>query len=198
MEPKTNSLRGRHSVLRAALGLLLAAVTCGASAQIIPGLNTKSNISAYATFPFNLTPDYRYFGTPVVAGYSLGGFYQTPYLIGVEVRGTIQRRLNPQHQESALIGPRVAMRFGPFMPYASFLGGAGNGWRFREPPISGEKAPKPVEGLGGQWTLLGGLDIHLSHHIGIRVGEISYSKLYLKDWSLNPLNFTAGVVYRIN
>jgi hypothetical protein len=197
MELKTNPFRGKNCALRAAMGLLLSLAACSASAQIIPGLNPHSNISAYATLPFNVTPDYRYFATPAVAGYSLGGYYQTPHLIGLEVRGTIQRRLNRQHQESALVGPRLSLRIGPFLPYVSFLSGVGNGWRYGEPPIPGEN-PKPVEGTGFQWTTVGGLDIHMTHHIGIRVGEVSYSKLYLKNWSLTPLNLTAGVVLRLN
>jgi hypothetical protein len=197
MELKTTPFRGKHWVLRAAMGLLLSAAASSSSAQIIPGLNTHTNISAYATIPFNVTPDYRYFATPVVAGYSLGGFLQTPRLIGVEVRGTIQRRLNRQHQESALIGPRLSLRVGPFLPYVSYLAGVGNGWRYGEPPIPGSN-PTPVEGTGFQWTLTGGLDVHLTHHLGVRVGDISYSKLYLKNWSLTPLNVTAGIVYRLH
>jgi hypothetical protein len=187
----------QRSLSRAALALVLSAVACSASGQIIPGLQTRSNLSAYATIPINLTPDFRDFGTPAVAGYSLGGFLQTPYIVGVEVRGIIQRRLNAEHQESAQIGPRVALRFGRITPYAVALGGAGNGWRFREPPIPGEKPPKPIEGLGPQWTILGGVDVKLSHRVSIRAGEISYSKLYLKDWGLTPLNVTAGVVLRL-
>jgi hypothetical protein len=187
-----------RSLWRAAVALLFSAAPFCASAQIIQGLHAGPVISAYATLPINLTPDFRESGTPAVAGYSLGGFLQTPFLIGVEVRGQIQRRLNAQHQESALAGPRIALRYGRLAPYVSVLGGAGNGWRFREPPIPGVKPPKPIEGLGGQWTILGGLDVKLTHHIAVRVGEVSYSKIYLKDWNLTPLNLTAGIVYRIN
>ena len=197
MEPKKSPTRRKSLIVRAAVALLLSASAPILSAQVISGLQAKSNLSAYATLPVNVTPDYGYYA-PVLFGYSLGGFWQSPYIVGAEVRGTIQRRFNNEHQESALAGPRVAMRFGQFIPYTSFLIGAGNGWRFREPPIKGEKAPKPSEGLGTQWTLVGGVDIHLTHHLAIRAGEISYSRLYLKNWNLSPVNITAGVVYRLN
>jgi hypothetical protein len=29
------------------------------------------------------------------------------------------------------------------------------------------------------------------------MGEVSYSKLYLKNWDLTPVNLTAGVIWRI-
>jgi hypothetical protein len=186
-----------RSLLRAAVALLFSAAGYSASAQIIPGLVAKPDISAYGTLPVNVSPDFGYYA-PVLFGYQLGGFLQTRYLIGVEVRGSIQRRLNAQHQESALAGPRLALHYGPISPYVSILGGAGNGWRYLNPPLSGARNPQPVEGLGGQWTVAGGVDFHLTHHLGFRLGELSYSKNYLKDWNLTPLNFTAGVVYRIN
>src|SRR5271156_6026142 len=187
----------KRSVFPAALALVFAAVSHSAPAQVIQGLQSRSNLSIFGTLPVNVTPDFGYYA-PVLFGYQLGGFFQTRHLIGVEVRGTIQRRFNHQHQESALAGPRIALHYGPFSPYASVLGGAGNGWRYLNPPVSGARNPQPVEGLGGQWTIAGGLDFHPTHHLGIRLGEISYSKIDLNNWNLTPLNFTAGIVYRIN
>jgi hypothetical protein len=181
---------------RIAVGTVFAAACCSAPAQIIQGLQPKSAIAAYATLPVNVTPDFGYYG-PVLTGYSLGGYLQTPYYVGVEVRGSIQRRMNAQHQESALIGPRFAMRFGRVTPYSSFLIGEGNGWRFQNPPVDGQKRVKPVEGMGTQWTWTGGVDIKLSHRLAVRAGEVSYSRLYLKNWTLAPVNVTAGVVLRL-
>jgi hypothetical protein len=188
----------RQSLRRATSALLFAAAACGASAQtVIPGLVARPDISVYGTLPVNVSPDFGYFA-PVLFGYSLGGFYQTQHLIGVEVRGSIQRRFNTQHQESALAGPRVALHFGPFSPYVVALGGAGNGWRYLNPPIVGVPNVQPVEALGAQWTIAGGVDFHVNHHWAFRLGELSYSENYLKHWTLTPLNFTAGVVYRIH
>jgi hypothetical protein len=190
-------LDGGQALRRTALALLFSAAACGASAQVIPGLNAKPDLSVFGTLPVNVTPDFSYFA-PVLFGYQLGGFLQTRHLIGAEVRGTIQRRQNTQHQESILAGPRLALHYGPFSPYVSILGGAGNGWRYLNPPITGAKNPQPVEGTGGEWAIVGGVDFHMTHHFAVRLGELSYSKNYLKDWSLTPLNFTAGVVYRIH
>jgi hypothetical protein len=193
----TAHLHGPRSRLSLALVCLLAGSCFRVAAQVIPGLKATPNLSAYFTVPANVSPAYRYFGTPAVTGYSLGGYLQPPHFVGVELRGQIQRRLNAEHQESVQVGPRFAMRFGRFVPYVSALGGAGNGWRYAEPPLIGVKPPKPVEGLGGAWTILGGLDIRLARHVSFRAGEVAYSKIYLKQWNLTPLNITAGVVFRI-
>ena len=182
---------------RAAIALLLIATAGTCRAQIIQGLQARTNLSTYGTLPTNITPNFGYYG-PVLFGYSLGGYLQTPYLIGAEIRGTIQRRENAQHQESALIGPRFALRYGRLLPYSSFLIGAGNGWRFQVPPVEGQKHIKPIEDVGTQWTLTGGLDFKVSHRFSVRVGELSYSHIYLKEWTLAPVNVTAGVVFRLN
>ncbi len=208
MEPITSShcvrrdsgpqRRGFHHKWPLLVATLLLALSAGrASAQVIPGLVFRSDLSVFGSLPTNLTPDFAPFDSPVLFGYSLGGFYQSRHILGAEIRGSIQRRVNVQHQESALGGPRAALHFGRITPYTCFLFGAGNGWRFKNPPTPGEKVPKPFEGMGPQWTLVGGVDVHLSHHVAIRVGEISYSELYLKHWDLTPVNVTAGVVWRL-
>ena len=187
----------RQFLWRAVIALLLSAAACGASAQVIPAFSGKPDLSAFGTLPVNFTPDFGYFA-PVLFGYQLGGFLQTQHLIGLEIRGTIQRRFNTQHQESALGGPRFALHYGPFSPYVSVLGGGGNGWRYLHPPVVGAQNPQPVEGLGPQWTVAGGVDFHVSRRLRLRLGDLSYSKNYLKNWNLTSLNFTAGLVYRIN
>jgi hypothetical protein len=187
----------RQSLLRAAVALVFSVAACSASAQVVPAFGGKPDISVFGTLPVNFTPDFGYFA-PVLFGYQLGGFVQTRHVFGIEIRGTIQRRANTQHQESALGGPRFALHYGPFAPYVSVLGGGGNGWRYLNPPIVGIKNPQPLEGLGPQWTVVGGVDFRMSHRWRARLGEISYSKNYLKNWNLTSLNFTAGLVYRIN
>ena len=169
----------------------------GASAQAIPSLVIRSDLSVFGLIPANLTPTFAPLDSSLLLGYALGGFYQSPHIIGIEIRGSIQRRLNAQHQESALIGPRVALRFGRVKPYTSILFGAGNGWRYKDPPSSGKRLPRPVEGMGAQCTLSGGVDVQISRRFAVRVGEISYSELYLKRWNLTPVNVTAGVIWRL-
>lgn len=207
MEPRSFSNRVRSGSGRFRCGLrrkwLLTAALFAAfsaavgSAQVIPGLVMRSDMSAYATMPINVTPNFAPYDSPVLFGYSLGGYYQSRHILGAEIRGSIQRKGNAQHQESALAGPRAAMHFGKFTPYTSFLIGAGNGWRFAQQPPPGSKVPKPVEGMGAQWTMVGGVDVHVTRNFAIRLGEVSYSKLYLKNWDLTPVNLTAGVLWRI-
>jgi hypothetical protein len=181
------------------LGLVLPAIFCAgaASAQVVPELIARSNLSVYGTLPANFTPNFAPVDSSVLFGYSLGGFLQSPHIIGLELKGSIQRRINSQHQESALAGPRVALHLGRVAPYTSILFGAGNGWRFKDAPPPGEKLPTPVEGIGPQWTWSGGVDLRISRRFAVRAGEISRSELYLKHWNLSPLNATAGVVWRL-
>lgn len=79
-----------HSLLRAALVLLFAAAAYSASAQVVPGLRWSPDISAFGTFTA-VKPDVGYYGDLAVYGPSVGGFWQTRHIIGVEVRGSILR-----------------------------------------------------------------------------------------------------------
>jgi hypothetical protein len=193
----TTRLQEGRCLCYATLILVILGLPACSTAQVVPALQEPLNLSTYFTLPVDITPAYRYVGTPAVAGYSIGGYLQPQRFVGAELRGQIQRRLNAEHQESIQAGPRFTLHFGHLAPYFDVLGGAGNGWRYRDPPAIGKKAPKPLEGLGGEWTVLSGLDVKLFHRFSIRAGEVSYSKIYLKNWSLTPLNISAGAVYRI-
>jgi hypothetical protein len=192
-----NSSPGKHSLLWTVLVLLFWTAAHSAPAQVVPTLRVPPAISAFGTFT-EVKPDFRYYGDLAVYGISLGGFVQTRHVVGVEVRGSILRSGGLEHEESALAGPRFALHLARFSPYVSVLGGEANAWRWSNWPISGEPKPELHEGLGPQWSVLGGLDVHLSHHIVLRVGELSYSKTYLKDWTMTPLTASAGFVYRLN
>jgi hypothetical protein len=196
-EPKRSWCGYHRKWLRLGVILSVTFFAGKASAQVIPDLVPRSNLSVYGTFPANLTPNFAPADSSVLFGYSLGGFLQSPHIIGLELRGSIQRRINAQHQESALAGPRAAFHFGRVAPYTSILFGAGNGWRFKDAPRPGERLPKPVEGMGPQWSWTGGVDLRVSRHFSVRAGEISLSDLYLRHWNLTPLNATAGVVWRL-
>jgi hypothetical protein len=188
----------RSSLLRTALALLFSASACAASAQVmVPGLISAPNISAFGTFTA-VKPDFGYYGDLAVYGISLGGFVQTRHVIGAEVRGALLRSGGIEHEESALAGPRLALHFARISPYVSILGGVANAWRWSHPPNTGEPPPRMLGGFGPQWSVLCGLDVHLNHHIVFRTGELSYSKTYVKAWTLNPLTASAGIVYRIN
>jgi hypothetical protein len=165
-----------------------------ASAQVGPAARQAPNISVFATAT-GAKPNFRYLYDRAVYGFSAGGFWQTRRLLGVEVRGSILKWGSDQHEESALAGPRVAMRFGRFTPYGCGLVGAGNAWSRNLP---GKQPPFIIEAVGLQWSILGGVDVRLAHRLRIRVGELAYSKIYLSERTLSPINASAGLVYRIN
>jgi hypothetical protein len=164
-----------------------------ASAQVGPALRRAPDISIFATAT-DAKPNFHYLYDRAVYGFSAGGFWQTRRILGVEVRGSILKWGSDQHEESALAGPRAAMHFGRLTPYGCGLVGAGNAWSRNLPG----KPRFIVEAVGFQWSILGGVDVRLAHHFRLRVGELAYSQIYLADRTLNVLNASAGLVYRIN
>jgi hypothetical protein len=187
----TNASCRKYHLVRIAWTLLFWAAVHSASAQVIPPLRQPPNIQIFTTFTV-AKPDYRYYYDFAVNGFSAGGFWQTRHVVGAEVRGSIIRWGGDEHEEAALAGPRAALHFGRVSPYTAVLFGGGNAWSRSTPP-----ANKLTEGLGLQWSVLGGVDIHLTHHINFRAGELSYSKIYLPQKTLSPLNASVGIVYRI-
>lgn len=178
--------------------LVLAFAALSGSAQVIPALRMGPNISAFTTFT-DAKPNYQYYGDAAVYGVSAGGILQTPHLPGIEVRGSLLRLGGLEHQESALAGPHVALHFGRIAPYLSVLGGYGNAWWFSHPPANHLLPPgKLMEGLGPEWSVLGGVDVHLYRHFNLRFGELGYSKIYVKDRTLTSLTASSGVVFRFH
>src|ERR1700759_2272643 len=154
-----------------------------ASAQVGPAVRLAPDISIFATAT-DAKPNFRYLYDRAVYGFSAGGFWQTRHILGVEVRGSILKWGSDQHEESALAGPRAARRFGRLTPYACGLIGAGNAWSRNLPG----KPPFIIEDVGLQWSILGGLDFRLTHHIRLRAGEFAYSNIYLPNRTLKALN----------
>jgi len=164
-----------------------------ASAQVGPAARLAPDISIFATAT-DAKPNFRYLYDRAVYGFSAGGFWQTRRLLGVEMRGSILKWGSDQHEESALAGLRAAKRFGRLTPYVCGLVGGGNAWSRNLPG----HPPFIIEEVGLQWSVLGGIDIRLAHHLRLRVGEVAYSQIYLPKRTLSPLNASAGFVYRIN
>jgi hypothetical protein len=184
----------KHFFLEFATVLCLLGAPQIASAQVGPGMRRAPDIAIFATAT-DAKPNFRYLYDRAVYGFSAGGFWQTRRILGVEVRGSILKWGSDQHEESALAGPRAALHFGRVSPYACGLLGAGNAWSRNLPD---KQPPFIIEAVGLEWSILGGVDIRLAHHIRLRVGELSYSKIYLADRTLTALNASAGFVYRIN
>jgi len=189
----------RNFFFRKRLFLECATVLClfgaaqFASAQVGPASRQAPDISIFATAT-DAKPNFRYLYDRAVYGFSAGGFWQTRHIVGLEVRGSILKWGSDQHEESALAGPRAAKHFGRISPYVSGLVGGGNAWSRNLPG----HPPFIIEAVGLQWSVLGGIDIRLAHHIRLRAGELAYSKIYLSDRTLSALNASAGFVYRIN
>jgi hypothetical protein len=177
----------------------LWASTYSASGQVsFPRLHSEPlRLSLFGTFT-DVKPDYQYYGDYAAVGFTVGTFLQTKHIVGVEARGSVMRWQGLEHEESAIFGPRAALHFGHVSPYVCILGGGANAWRWETPRLRGQPEPKLVEGFGPQWSAVGGLDIHLAGRFVFRVGELSYSRTYLKNWGLTPLTASAGFVYRIN
>jgi hypothetical protein len=164
-----------------------------AAAQVTAAGRPAPDIAIFGTAT-DAKPNFRYLYDRAVYGFSAGGFVQPRRLLGVEVRGSLLKWGSDQHEESALVGPRAALRFRRFSPYVCGLVGLGNAW-------SRNLDSKPtfiIEKVGIQWSILGGIDIRLTHHLRIRAGELAYSKIYLPNRTLSALNASAGFVYRIN
>ena len=172
--------------------LCLVGVPRIASAQVGPAGRPAFDTAVFATFT-DAKPNFRYLYDRAVYGLSLGGYLQARRLLGVEVRGSLLKWGSDQHEESAMAGPRATLHFGRISPYACGLIGVGNAW-------SRNLDSKPtfaLEEVGMQWSVLGGVDIRLKHHLRLRVGEVAYSKIYLSGRTLSPLNASVGFVYRL-
>jgi hypothetical protein len=176
---------------------LLATTAYRSPAQVIPAFRTPLNISIFGTFT-DVKPNKEYFTDLAVYGFSAGGYLQTRHVLGVEIRGSITRWGGGQHEESALGGPRAALHVGNFSPYVGVLGGGGNAWSWNYRRTTELPPPRKLEDTGLQWTALGGLDVHIRHRISLRIGEVSYSRLYVKGKTITPVGASAGIVYRIN
>ena len=183
----------KQLLMECATVLCLLGAAQFALAQVRPAARQAPDISIFATAT-DAKPNFRYLYDRAVYGFSLGGFWQTRHILGLEVRGSILKWGSDQHEESALVGPRAAKHYGHISPYVSGLVGGGNAWSRNLPG----HPPFIIEETGLQWSILGGIDIRLTHHLRLRAGELAYSKIYLSQRTLSALNASAGFVYRIN
>ncbi len=154
--------------------------------QVIPALERPADVSVFGQFTYGHSD----WGKAAIYGYTVGGFLQTSHIIGVVVRGSALRYGGLDHQYSALAGVRAGMHFSRFSPYAAALGGVGHArWGFGAVPRE--------TGIGPEWSFLGGVDMYAGHRFSVRLGEISYSKIYVLQHGLTPLSYSGGIVYRL-
>jgi hypothetical protein len=125
-------------------------------------------------------------------GHALGGsagfiLAHNP-LLALDVRGTILRAHVPLHTYIGEAGPRVSRRFGRLQPFAEVMAGLGHSGF--TPSGSALRSA-----YGWTWTLDGGLDLRVSHHLEWRVAEYSYNHIYAGTGA-KPAILNTGVVYR--
>jgi hypothetical protein len=166
-----------------------------ADAQVpFPSVIYGPSVGMYGTFT-DIKPNFRGYADYAVWGGTAGGYVQTSHVFGLEMRGSILRWGGAQHQAAMSFGPRMALHFGPLTTYVSALGGAARSWSWRDPSkpslwVSSQVSP--------QVTGVAGVDMRVTRHISIRVGEMSYSQVFRTDRTLKTLGASAGIVYRVH
>lgn len=184
----------KQSIYRAAGALFLSLTAHSAFAQVVPVARYGPRISTFTEFTVG-KPDFGNYGDWAVYGFTMGGFTQSSGILGTEVRGSILRWGGYDHTESALFGPRVSLHFARFSPHLSLLGGGAHSWWYSNAP---NKGPKPTmkSGVGPQWMIAGGIDVYMNRSVSLRVGELSYSNVYVGSRTLEGLTASGGIVYR--
>ena len=84
----------------------------------------------------------------------------------------------------------MALHFARFSPYVDVLVGVGH-------PLARVDGPKSklISGTGTEVKLLGGVDYYATHHLSIRLGEISFAEYYALPKSVSAIDVSAGLVY---
>ena len=165
-----------------------------ASGQVVPSLRLGPRISVFNTYT-DVKPNLQDYQGNRVFGFTAGGYLQTRHVIGLDLRGSVTRWGGREHQEAVLFGPRAALHFGRYSPYAAALGGAAHSWWFREP---GSHDLAVYDQVSPDLTCLGGIDIYIAHHVVLRLGEASYSRVFRSDNTLSAFSIGSGFVYHLN
>jgi hypothetical protein len=184
-----------QNIFRAAGALLLSLAAHSAMAQVVPPVRYGPQASVFTEFTTG-KPDFGNYGDLAVYGFTMGGYTESSRILGSEIRGSILRSGGYDHQETALAGPRAALHFARVSPYLSLLGGGGRSWWYSNAPRQGLPKPTMKAGVGLQWTAIGGIDVYMGRRTSLRVGELSYSNIYVGSRTLTALTASAGVVYR--
>jgi hypothetical protein len=158
-----------------------------------PSIRLAPRTAVFGEFT-DIKPNFRVNTDYAVWGFTVGGYVQTPHVLGFELRGSVTRWGGAEHQQAVLFGPRAVLHIRRFSPYVAVLGGAANTWSWRDPKNLRLWVDEKVS---PDLTILGGIDVHMSHRISLRVGEASYSRVFRSDRTLNTLGASAGLVYRL-
>jgi hypothetical protein len=157
-------------------------------AQVVAEMRGPLSIHLFGHYTYGSSD----WGANHSAGVTLGGFIQAPHIFGFETRGDYLRWGVQERRYDALVGPRVALHFSRFSPYGAVLGGAGHAVTWTTAVNSSFRS-----GTAGEWKLLGGVDFYAGHHFNLRLGEVSYAKIYVFHNGLSAIDVSGGVVYRL-
>jgi hypothetical protein len=172
-----------------AIGILFLLLTPFAvRAQVAPEMRGPLTIHLFGNYTYGSSDG----SANNSAGLTLGGFIQAPHLFGLESRGSFLYWGTQERRYDALFGPRVALHFSRFSPYGAVLAGAGHAVTWKTGINSSFRSATGVE-----WKLLGGVDFYAGHHFSIRLGEVSYAKIYVFQNDLSSIDFSGGIVYRL-
>ena len=157
-----------------------------AGAQVVTAMRGPLTIHVFGTYTYGSA------GGGNSYGYSAGGFAQTAHLWGVETRGSYLRWGSDESRFDALVGPRVAFHFRRFSPYGIVLLGIGH-------PLARLNGPKSTleSGTGAEVKLLGGVDYYATHHLSLRIGEVSFAEYYALPKGVSAIDVGVGLVYHI-
>ncbi len=169
--------------------LVLLLMPLAVNAQVGPAMRSAPSLHVFGTYTYGSSD----WSSNHSEGYSLGGFFQTTYLWGLETRGAYLHWGSNEFRYDALAGPRIAFHFARFSPYGAVVAGLGH------PVVRKNALPASHyhSGTGAEWKLLGGVDFYAGHRFSIRLGEISYAEVYALPQGVTSLDFSSGVVYRL-
>jgi hypothetical protein len=155
-------------------------------AQVSPEMRRPLSIHVFGGYTYGSSD----WSTNHSSGITLGGFVQSQHLWGLEARGSYLHWGTEERRYDAVFGPRVALHLGRFSPYGTVLVGVAH-------PITWTNGINTSfrNGNGVEWKLLGGVDFYAGHGLSIRLGEVSYARVYALQ-GLSPVDFGAGLVYR--
>jgi hypothetical protein len=185
----------KQNIYRAAGAMLLSLAALSAFAQAVPPVRYAPQVSVFTEFTTG-KPDFGNYGDWAVYGFTMGGFTESPHILGLEMRGSILRSGGYDHAETTLFGLRAPLHFARVSPYLSLLGGGGQSWWYSNAPGKGLPKPTMNVGVGPQWMAVGGVDVYMNRRSSLRVGELSYSNVFIGSRKLTALTASAGVVYR--
>ena len=159
-----------------------------ARAQVVNPGRRPLSIHVFGTYTYGSSDR----GSNNSFGYSAGGFLQSSHLLGFETRGSYLRWGSAESRFDALAGARVAHHFDRFSPYGAVLLGVGH-------PLARLNGPKSqlVSGTGTELKLLGGVDYYATHHLSLRIGEVSFAEYYALSNGVSAIDVSAGFVYHI-